>query len=404
MEHAPVITCCWLPSFALRVVAHGQASLERPVALACDAQAHPIVLDCSDAARADGVTPGMLVTRALGCCAQLEVLSCDVARVEAAGERFLRRLESIGAAVQPIQPGRACFDAAPLELLYGGLTQVFDRALCAFDGGQVRIGAGPNPFVAWVAARHAPPGSWLCVQQSEVRQVLGRMPLTLLPASDELQRLLQALGLSTLDDLAALDVHQVADRLGAEGVRLRALARGEDAARLDPRVPSEPVVERLTFAEPVANEQTLEQALRLLADRLVLHPRCVQHAPRAVVVTGQLAAGRSWQARRVLRAPTVDARRIVLAIAPAFGELPAPVEHLELQLDGFAPRGTDQLQLLDGEGGRSGGLVDARVQRGMQHVQEALGELSLLQVLEVEPWSRVPERHAVLVPRRVGAV
>jgi hypothetical protein len=39
------------------------------------------------------------------------------------------------------------------------------------------------------------------------------------------------------------------------------------------------------------------------------------------------------------------------------------------------------------------------VQAGVRHVQGALGDDALLQVLEVEPWSRVPERHAVLVPR-----
>jgi hypothetical protein len=129
-----------------------------------------------------------------------------------------------------------------------------------------------------------------------------------------------------------------------------------------------------------------------------------------VIASGVLAAGGSWQARRVLRTPTVDARRIALAIRPAFAELPGPIERLELALDGFEPRAADQRSLLGGRGGALAvgafdddeltGLGDERVQRGMRHVQEALGEDSLLQVLEVEPWSRVPERHAVLVPRR----
>jgi hypothetical protein len=243
--------------------------------------------------------------------------------------------------------------------------------------------------------------------------MLERMPLTLLPAGPEFVKLLRALGLETLGDVAALDVHHVADRFGADGVRLHALARGEDPSRLEPRVPVEPVSELLAFPEPVANEQTLESAAQLLAERLAAHPRCVLHAPRSVVVSGVLAAGGSWQARRVLRTPTVDARRIALAIRPAFAELPGPVERLELALDGFEPRAADQRSLLGGRGGASfagsafdddslTGLGDERVQRGMRHVQEALGEDSLLQVLEVEPWSRVPERHAVLVPRRAA--
>jgi hypothetical protein len=239
------------------------------------------------------------------------------------------------------------------------------------------------------------------------------MPLTLLPAGPELVKLLRALGLETLGDVAALDVHHVADRFGADGVRLHALARGEDPSRLEPRVPVEPVAELIAFPEPVANEQTLDSAALMLAERLAAHPRCVLHAPRAVIASGVLAAGGSWQARRVLRTPTIDARRIALAIRPAFAELPGPIERLELALDGFEPRAADQRSLLGGRGGalavgafdddELAGLGDERVQRGMRHVQEALGEDSLLQVLEVEPWSRVPERHAVLVPRRTQA-
>jgi hypothetical protein len=345
----------------------------------------------------------------MGCCATLQVLGCDVPRVEAAAERFVQRLEAHGAAVQAMEPGRAFFDAAPLVRLYGGLGAVFERLLASYSGGQVRIGAGSNPFVAWVATRHAPPGGWLRVPADETRRMLERMPLTLLPAGAELFRLLRALGLETLGDVASLDVHAVADRLGADGVRLHALARGEDPSRLEPRVPIDPVAERLAFPEPVANVQTLESAVQLLAERLVAHPRCVQHAPRAVVVTCLLAGGASFSSRKVLRTPTVDATRIALAVRPALADAPAAVERLELRLDGFEPRASDQRSLLGGRGGALAanafdddsltGLDDERVQRGMRHVQEALGEDALLQVLEVEPWSRVPERHAVLVPR-----
>lgn len=408
-----VVACCWLPGFPLRVVAHAQGvDLAGPVALASDGEAHPVVLDCTDAARDQGVEAGMLVSRAMGCCSTLAVLACDVPRVEAAAERFLERLEARGAAVQPMEPGRAFFEAAPLELLYGGLPGVFERLLGSYRGGGVRIGAGANPFVAWVATRHAASGGWLRIEARESRRMLARMPLELLPAGPDLVRLLHALGLETLGDVAALDVHHVADRFGLDGVRLRSLAAGEDPSKLEPRVPAEPVAEQLAFPEPVANEATLESAVELLAGQLVGHPRCVLHAPRSLVLSCVLAGGGSWQSRRVLRVPTVDPAKLVLAIRPALGEVPAAVERIELALEGFELRDGDQRTLLDGRGGvlgsdagddRVGGITDARVQRGMRHVQEALGEDALLQVLEVEPWSRVPERHAVLVPRRATA-
>ncbi|MCW2956793.1 MAG: hypothetical protein JWO69_1662, partial [Thermoleophilia bacterium] len=391
-----IIACCWLPNFPLRIIAHGACGLDEPVALAAEGAAHPVVLDCTDAARDFGVEAGMLVSRAMGCCAQLRVVSCDVPRVEAAAERFVQRLEALGAAVQPMEPGRVFFDAAPLLRLYGGLAGVFERVLGSFGSDAVRVGAGPNPFVAWVATRHATPRGWLRVEPGEARRMLERMPLGLLPAGPELVKLLHALGLQTLGDIASLDVHQVADRFGADGMRLHALARGEDDSRLEPRVPMEPVAELLAFPEPVANDLTLRSAIEMLAERLAAHPRCVLHAPRTVLITCVLASGTSWQARRVLRVPTIDARRIALAIAPALGEVPAAVERMELALEGFTPRAADQRTLLADD---EEATLDRR-NRSMRHVQETIGEDALLQVLEVEPWSRVPERHAVLVPRR----
>jgi len=234
-----------------------------------------------------------------------------------------------------------------------------------------------------------------------------------LPAGADLLRLLRALGLETLADLSALNIDQIADRLGAHGVLLHELARGEDASALDLRVPMETVSEVLVFPEPVGNERTLESAAQMLAERLVTHARCVEYAPRAVVVSCVLAGGGAWQGRRVLRVPTVDPRKLALAIAPALAQVPSPVEQLELSLDGFEPRAGTQHSLLGGRGSAMAGgslgdeelagIDDERVQRGMRHVQEALGDDALLQVLEIEPWSRVPERHAVLVPRRVGS-
>ena len=197
-----------------------------------------------------------------------------------------------------------------------------------FRTSQLRLGVGPNPFVAWVAARHAAAGGHVAIDADEAARVLAGMPISLLPMDLRMSQLLDALGVYTLGAFAAIGVDHVADRFGEAGVALHALSRGIDTSVVRPRLPEDPIEESLPFPEPVGNVDVLQRALRVLVERAVAHPRCVQHAPRSIVVACQL-------------------------------------------------------------------VRDA-------HVQAVVGDDALLQVLEVQPGSRVPERHVVLVPRGDG--
>lgn len=412
-----MMICAWLPHFALRVSVPRRADLSGPVALVSALDTHPVVRACSPAARREGVVPGMLVSRALGTCAQLTVLAYDEEVVEQAAEQYLARLESIGAAVHPIVPGRAVFAGTPLLRLYGGMDGVLAEVCRVFRVPDLRIGVGPNVFVSWIAARHAPAGGHVLIREDEAARVLARMPVSLLPADARMLELFAALGLATMGDLAAIGVDHVADRFGADGVRMHELAQGIDTTVVQPRIPVDPIEEAIQFPEPVGHHDVLHRALRMLVERAVAHPRCVQHAPRSIVVVCGLVpasaehargSSPSHRAQRSLRTPTTAVDRIMLAARTVFDDVPAPVERLVVRLEQFAVQDSPQAALF-GErttaltGGDTAvgisGVHDPRVQAGLRHVQAILGDDAVLQVLEVQPGSRVPERHVVLVPR-----
>ncbi|MBC7645254.1 MAG: hypothetical protein H7123_09010 [Thermoleophilia bacterium] len=409
------ICCAWLPHFALRVLAHQRVDLSRPVAISSSGDVYPVVIDCSDAARADGVVPGMLVSRALGCSNGLEVLDNDAERVALAAERFLMRLEQLGAAVHPIEPGRAMFEVEPLLLMHGGLSSLLTCVRKMYSAPDLRLGLGPNPFVAWVAAQHAHAGGHVAIVAAEAPRVLADMPLDLVPADDRTLRLLHALGLKTLGEFASIDRAHITDRLGAEGALLHALARGDDDTVLAPRIPVDPIEEYLNFPEPLAASDVLGRALNMLLERALSHPRCVQYAPRAIVVVATLVPpspgmpAPTHRVRRVLRVPTVDLVRVHTACLPALAEIPAPVDRLTVRLEEFEPRTATQQSLLGRNTSITGGdsveaaesMADGRVQASLRQVQAAAGDDALLQVLELNADSRMPERHAVLVPRHV---
>ena len=58
-------------------------------------------------------------------------LEPDPARIEAEWEHLLRRLEDVGIAVEPEEPGCLYFETSHVERLYRGLEQVLERAILA---------------------------------------------------------------------------------------------------------------------------------------------------------------------------------------------------------------------------------------------------------------------------------
>ena len=78
-------------------------------------------------------------------------------------------------------------------------------------------------------------------------------------------------------------------------------------------------------------------------------------------------------------------------------EIPAPVVELRLEAVQLADRVGDQLALVAPEGEE----LDLRLREGLQQVSAGVGAGSVCAVVEVAPWSRVPEARALVVPRDV---
>ena len=390
-----MIACVWLPQFALRVLSHSRLAPEVPAGVASTLETHPVILDCNAPASEQGVFIGQLVSRALGACAGLRIVEHDPERIDAAYERFLQRLEAMGAAAEPIGPGQLLFDAAPLYRLYGGREKVVARVLGCFPrADELRLGMAPTRFAAEIAARLARPRTCVAMLPEKVGESLAGLSLRLLPADERTLETWAALGLETMGDLTAIGEGHISDRFGDQGVHLWRLAQGIDARRVVPRVPVEAVDERMDFPDPVGNVMMLQRAVRVLVERGVGHRIFVHYAPRTVKVVAGLVSGGSWQSVRVLRTPTLDVQRIVLTATAQLEQVPAPVERLHVRFEQYALRAIDQREL--GMGDHPVGLK--LLQEAVRHVQSTLNDEAVMSVVEIDPESRIPEHRAVLVP------
>jgi len=391
-----MIACLSIPGFELKAAVRKTPSLAlRPAALAPEPGGDALVGSVTAAAEAAGVRPGMRLGEALATCPQLALVDADPAAAEQAWEEIVRALEDAGFAVEPAALGVAYFDTRGVERLYGGLEPALKRALAAAGSAwDARIGAAARRFAALAAATVARAGQLLVVRDEEAEEFLAPLPLSLLPLERRRYEELEALGVRRLGQLAGLPGGAVAERLGPDGRRAWGLARGGAPARVRGRRPPSELAEALEFPEAVANELTLRRALGGLIETALARPERRDRFVRKVALGARLVGGGSWRRTLTLREPSADSSRIRIALAPRLAELPAPVLELRVELVELTEPASRQLELL-----AAGAEDRARLREGLRQVRASTGSGSVCTVVEVAPWSRIPETRALFVPR-----
>jgi protein ImuB len=419
-----MVICVLYPRFELlAALGDRRALLSEPAALAPEAGREQVVGEVSAPAEAFGVVRGMRLGEAMSRCPALRLVPPDPEGVRSLWNAVLDRLEGIGAELESDRAGAAFFVAGGLEGIHGGdLAGVLAAARRALGAG-ARFGAAPSRFAAHAAAlqarpRRRGPGAGpaggrgagpaaarragaarslnaVVVEPQSARDFLAPLPVGLLRTRPELQALpevLERLGIRTLGELAALPSRAVAERFGHPGLLALDLSRGRDTP-LEPRRPSEPLVERLDLPEAASGQQ-LERALELLIARVLARRERRGRSLRALAVSARFVAGGTWRTAVTLRHASADPARIRLALAQKLVELPAPSESLALEVEAFGPPAHDQGRLLD----EAASVRRARLGEAVRQARQAAGADAALRVLDVDPDSRIPERRAVLAP------
>lgn len=374
------IACVHIPQFGLQCVTRLDPSLRRaPVVVvgsgldpaarqdsAVRVALHsPVVHACSRAAWALGVRLGMTATAARSLSPELRIVNAD-AQLERETVRAIAdvllgatgvvdlggRVGAGGAHLAmytdvPVKTRGASFGEKLVELLDGlGLA--------------ARIGIADDKFTAWVAASsHQPlpaslpqraaegqlrmtamPGVGGAVAASNANRVaestpvwdqgvisvprggsaafLAPRPLSLLAISPEVQHMLEALGVRTLGEFAALPAPSVSrPQVAAAGADFQALARGESGTQLRPYVPESSIREDVVTSEALG----APTAIGLLGERLALRlaGRGREAARLEIAVTG-VAGAEPRLVKESLVDPSAKAGELAETVLAALGD------------------------------------------------------------------------------------
>jgi nucleotidyltransferase/DNA polymerase involved in DNA repair len=391
------IACISVPHFALRV-----ALLERP-----ELDGEPLVLgplpgtranvsDATPEAQSRGIRPGMSVREAIALCSEAVILSPNLVREATVADHLLTRLEQLSPLVEADAsiPGTWYVDLLGLERHLGPPAQATAKLLATLPSAlRPRAGVGTGKFTARVAAGHAAPGEPYVVAPDETAAFLSRVAVRWLPLPvDDILRL-EALGLHTLGELAALPAAKIAARFGPPGRHVWELARGNDPEPVRPRDREPTVTEWMDLPAPATSRETLLLALGQLVEKAFRRPVLRGRAVRQARLRLRLEGGSSWAKALTLRSPYVAADLIrALRLRLENLELPGPAESVALDLTGLTAETGTQERLPGYRTRWTTPLIEAT-----RHLKQRYGDSPLFQVIEVEPWSRIPERrHALL--------
>ena len=396
--------CVWIPLFPLRCEEARQGGLANyPTALLAPDTTRKL-WQVSSLARHAGVKPGMTVSQAIGLCSSLRLIEPDPVHYDERFSQLLSTLNEVSPVVEPSELGLVYVGIDGLKGIYGSTEAIIEairQTVQPSDRPTIRLGFGLGKFTAWVAASRAKPGEAVIVPVGAEKKFLASQPISVLPLDSDMHRRLRLLGLRTLGALAALPEAAVTAQFGALGKRLWRLAAGRIAEPVEGRIAPEPIVAALTFFTPIGERELLVHSLDQLIARALKHPRRIGWRVQAVRLRAGLEGGGSWLATHLLKDPTADAGRIAAPLQTRLEQSPptGAVERLILEFTAFAP-GTTELQLFTRD---AQAAARAGQQRALQSAAREIrmrvqgGRANLYHVIEVQPWSRLPERRYALI-------
>jgi nucleotidyltransferase/DNA polymerase involved in DNA repair len=352
------------------------------------------------------VKAGLTISQAIGLCPTLRLCEPDPVHYDQQFAKLLTTLGTVSPVIEPAELGRVFVGTDGLEKLHGSPEQIVEAIKCSPEysvfrtpHSAFRVGWGKGKFISWVAATRARQGHAVIVRPGEEAKFLAAQPLAVLPLDPDTHRRLRQLGLKTLGDLTALPEAAVVSQFGRAGRRLWQLAAGVLAEPVVGREVPEPIIVALTFFSPVADLGMLTQALSQLIERALKHPHRAGWRVRLVRVRASLEHGTSWMIEVVLKDPSADRSQILAPLKTRLDLTPPmkAVERLTVEFSAFAP-GTAELQLFgrDANAAARAGRVRA-LRHAVQEIKLRIRKSPLYHIIEVQPWSRIPERRYALI-------
>lgn len=392
------IACLLIPHFPLRVEILRHPELDgAPVALTDSAARRRAITACTAEAETRGIREGMTLREALVVDPSTVILNADPVSYRIAFERLLEQLSRHSPGIEASEIGCVYIDLRGLSRQAGGFDALADALLQSIPPIlRPRLGMATTKFTAYVAAQHGHTGQIQKVPAAYAKAFLAPHTVDLLPVSAELKQQLYQLGLTQLRDLARLPLSKVQARFGPEGRRAWEMASGRDDNPLIPISFPERVSERLILPMPAVQIDLILMGIRQLVLALFSRAAVIGRGMRAVRVQLLLEDQRSWEQVIALKGVISEPAQLTTLLTDRLRPviLNGPVQEIVLEAIELSSEIARQ-QVFPALALRS--RQARRLASAIRELTQRYGVSPIYRVVEVEPWSRIPERRHALM-------
>ena len=246
-----------------------------------------VVLTASYEARPYGVGSAMPVGAALRRCPDAIVVGPRFDRYQEVSSQVMDILADFSPRVEALSMDEAFVDMTGAERLFGTpremglkIKQAVREATCL----DISVGVASTKYVAKVASAEDKPDGLTVVPADRAKAWLAPLPVSRLwGAGRKTVPRLQALGLSTIGDVATADATALA-RLGSLGAHFHALANARDPRGVRRTRVAKSIGSDRTLVADISRREDIELHLRRAADRIGRRLRAKRYVARGVRV------------------------------------------------------------------------------------------------------------------------
>jgi DNA polymerase-4 len=326
------------------------------------------VLAVSEEALPFGVLPGMPLRQAEHLCPNATFLPPAPDAAAKLREMIASALYDLAPTVEVRVEGIAWLDVSAVPKPGESIREA-RRRLRAATGREPRLGLGPGPFTARIAAARARPGRLMSIE--DARTFLAPLPSHELPLDEEQLERLDLLGLRTLGAVAALGPRELESQLGLEGRHAVLLARGLEPDQLASWCPPLFTSAHRQFDSPVEDREALLFVARALCSDLAEEMSLRGAGAKHVRVRLLFESGNPDTRDAVVRHPLSSAAEMFGLIGSWIKEWQprAPITELWIELPVLESAGRRQLRLWAGGDGNC-----EEVTAALERLQERHGD------------------------------
>lgn len=260
----------------------------RPMMVAGDS-GRGVVLSATYEARTSGIRSAMPTGRAKALCPGIVVIEPDQAAYREASRSVMQIFGDVTPLVEPLSVDEAFLDISGARRLAGRPGQIAARLRARLSselGLPATVGGAATKFIAKLASGLAKPDGLLLVPPDEVLGLLHPLPVRALwGVGPKTAQTLEALGLSTVGEIAAMDRASLIRHVGrATGAKLHDLANGLDDRAVETESTEGSIGAETTFGVDTADRSFLNRELLGLAEKTARRARVAGVRGRTVAL------------------------------------------------------------------------------------------------------------------------